>query len=338
MTRLILYSSLILLLFSCQRRDDIPDISGIKVTLTTQRFEKDFFLIDSAQVYQNIPALLDKYPNFTTDFLARILSIDPRWPSDSINSYVGNFINSYKNIYDTAEKIYSDFSPYEKKIKTTLQFIKYYFPNYRLPKKIITYIGPLDGYGDILGDSTLLIGLQHHLGSQSTYYKSAWLSETYPSYLTAQFTPDYIDINCAKNILNFDLYPAKETDAPLINRMVEEGKRLYVLSKFLPDKKEFMLIGYTEKQLSDCYTHEKMIWDMFIQNPLLQNNDPDIIKNYIGDSPKTIELGEGAPGNIGSFTGWQIVKKYMSKNEPLTLAQLLNTDDETIIKDTKYKP
>ena len=338
MAKFILYFSIVLCLFSCKQNNGIPDVSGIPVNLTTQRFEKDFFSIDSAQVYQHIPALLNKYPNFTTDFFGRILSIDPRWPSDSINRYVGNFINSYKNIYDTAEKVYSDFTPYEKNIKTTLQFIKYYFPDYQLPKKIVTYIGPLDGYGDILGDSTLFIGLQHHLGNQSTYYKSAWLSETYPSYLTAQFTPDYIDINCAKNILNFDLYPAKDNEEPLISKMIEQGKRLYVLSKFLPGKKEYMLIGYTEKQLSDCYDHEKMIWNMFIQNSLLQNNDPDIIKNYIGDSPKTIELGEGAPGNIGSFTGWQIVKKYMAKNEQLTLAQLLSTNDETIIKETKYKP
>jgi hypothetical protein len=63
-----------------------------------------------------------------------------------------------------------------------------------------------------------------------------------------------------------------------------------------------------------------------------------VIKNYIGESPKTQELGEASPGNIGSFAGWQIVKKYMDKNPGKTLKQLMSTDPELIFQEAKYKP
>src|SRR2546430_1110523 len=83
--------------------------------------------------------------------------------------------------------------------------------DYKLPTKIITYIGPLDGYGDALSGDELLIGLHHHLGATSSAYQSTWFQETYPDYIYKQFEPSYIPINCAKNILN-DIYPEKEND------------------------------------------------------------------------------------------------------------------------------
>jgi hypothetical protein len=95
--------------------------------------------------------------------------------------------------------------------------------------------------------------------------------------------------------------------------MVDKGRKLYMLSQLLPDKEEYKLIGYTEQQLKDCYKNESQIWDLFVQNNFLQTIDNNIIKNYVEEGPKTQELGEGSPGNIGSFTGWQIVKKIHGK-------------------------
>ncbi len=51
-----------------------------------------------------------------------------------------------------------------------------------------------------------------------------------------------------------------------------------------------------------------------------------------------MELGEASPGNIGSFAGWQIVKRYMNKNQDSTLLQLMHTDAEIIFQQAKYRP
>jgi uncharacterized protein YcfL len=42
------------LLFSCQSKNNIPDVSSIKVTLETKRFEQDFFAIDTNKVAESI--------------------------------------------------------------------------------------------------------------------------------------------------------------------------------------------------------------------------------------------------------------------------------------------
>ena len=329
-------------LFSaCNNKERIPDVSAIKVELSTERFEKDFFKVDSVNFTAQLEQLMGKYPSFGDNFLSTILNADPKWNPDITRNYVWGFIKAYRNVYDSSALIFGDFSPFEKEIKKGLQFVNYYFPKYIAPKKIITYIGPLDGFGDILADDAFIIGLQHHLGKDFPLYQSEMVQQVYPSYISNLFTPENIATNCLKNIV-LDMYPEKMDDKTLIQQMIEKGKRLYLLQKFLPYFKEYQIMGYSEEQMKGCYKNEIAIWDLFIKNNLLQTIDNNLIKNYIGESPKTQELvddeGKFAPGNIGSFAGWQIVKKYMSKNPAVTPEQLMKLDDEIVFSEAKYKP
>ena len=325
------------LLFSCNNAEKIPDVSDIKIQLSTQHFEKELFSLDTTNFSANLEKLIAGYPSFGENFLSTVLGIDPKWTSDSAASYVKGFIKAYKTIYDTSSLVYKDFTVYESEIKKGLQFVKYYFPNYKIPEKIITYIGPIDGYGDILSDDALIIGLHLHLGKNFSLYHSELVQQTYPDYISRRFEPDYIVVNSLKNIL-LDLYPEKLEEKTLVQQMVEKGKQVYLLSKVLPHTEEYKLIGYTPEQLKEVYAHEKNIWDLFVQNNLLQTNDENVIKNYVGESPKTQELGDASPGNIGAFAGWQIVKKYMQKNPGTTLKKLMTTDADTIFQEAKYKP
>jgi hypothetical protein len=323
--------------FSCNSGEKIPDVSNVKIELSTLRFEKELFTLDTVHFTTQLDQLIAKYPSFGENYLSTILGADPKWSNDSIAAYVKGFVQSYKNLYDSSQLLFKDFSKYENEIKTGLQFVKHYFPSYHTPGKIITYIGPLDGYGDIVSDDALIVGLHLHLGKNYSLYKSELVQQTYPEYLSLRFEPNTIATNCLKNIVD-DMYPEKMEDKSLVQQMVEKGKHLYVLSRLLPHEDENKLIGYTAVQLKDCYGYESRIWDLFVQNNLLQTIDDNVIKNYIGESPKTQELGEASPGNIGSFSGWQIVKKYMQKYPETTLQKLMATDDDIIFLEAKYKP
>ncbi|MBS1743185.1 MAG: hypothetical protein JST81_09130 [Bacteroidetes bacterium] len=334
--RLIIGLLLIVSIVSCNDKK-VPDVSHIKIEISSKHFEKDLFALDTNQLGTPLHQLISKYPSFGGLFMSTILVADPRWSEDTVTAYVKNFISSYRPVYDTSQVVFKDFTPYENEIKKALQYLHYYFPQYKLPHYIITYIGPMDGYGDLIIDDAIVVGLHTHLGKNYSAYRSAWVQETYPAYLTQRFEPSYISVNSMKNIV-LDMYPEKNDDKSLVVQMVEKGKRLYMLNAILPDKEEYKLIGYTEKQLKDCYAGEGQIWDLFIQNNLLQTLDNNIIKNYVSEGPKTQELGDGSPGNIGSFAGWQIVKKYMAKNPATTLPQLMALDAEKIFSEAKYKP
>ena len=324
------------LLFSCGQKKE-PDVSDIKIQLSTHRFEKELFALDTNNLAPQLDQLIARYPSFGENFLYKILGVDPTVSADSTTVYIRGFITAYRNVYDSVEKVFTDFSPYEKDIKNGLQFLHYYFPAYKAPKKIITFIGPLDGYGSGVSEDAFLVGLHAHLGQNFSMYSLPWVQEVYAGYISDRFEPGYIVINSMKNIV-LDMYPEKNEDFSLVIQMVEKGKKLYMLSKLLPTIPENKLIGYTEKQLKDCYKGEARIWDLFVQNNLLQTIDNNVIKNYVGEGPKTQELGEDAPGNIGSFAGWQIVKKFMEKNPDTKLPDLMNTPAETIFQQAKYKP
>jgi hypothetical protein len=322
---------------SCSNTEKTPDVSNIKIELSTRRFEKELFALDTANFSANLEQLVARYPSFGENFMYSILGADPKWNYDSVASYVKGFTAAYKNVYDSSNAVFADFSAYEKEIKKGLQYVKYYFPDYKIQKQIITYVGPLNGYGDIVSDDALITGLQLHLGKTFSLYKSELVQQTYPDYISNNFEPGYITVNCFKNIV-LDLFPEKMEDRSLVQQMVEKGKRLYVLSKLLPAEEEYKLIGYKQGQLKDAYEHERNIWDLFAQNNLLQTIDNNVIKNYIGESPKTQELGDASPGNIGAFTGWQIVKKYMKKFPEAGLQKLMTTDADIIFQEAKYKP
>ncbi|MEO6219709.1 MAG: hypothetical protein ABIO81_04725, partial [Ginsengibacter sp.] len=173
--------------------------------------------------------------------------------------------------------------------------------------------------------------------SNFSFYTSGQGRELYPEYISRTFTPRYIVINCMKNIID-DMHDDKSIGKALIEQMVEKGRRLFLLDKLLPNTPNHFKIGYTEKQLKNAYNNEAVIWDFFLSNDLLNNGEQNITKNYIGESPKTQELGEDAPGNIGSFAGWQIVKKFMSKHPEVTMDKLMSMDAREIYTSSKYKP
>jgi hypothetical protein len=307
------------------------------VDLKVQRFEKDFFAIDTNNILNELQRLRIKYPSFINDYTNQILGFDYKTPPDSLTKYIHLFIRDYRFVKDSADKLFSSFDTQLAEIIQGLQFVKYYFPTYNPPHQVITFIGPFDGYSDVITKDAFAIGLQLHMGSDFSFYKSDISRDIFPEYISMRFTPAHIPVNLIKTVID-DLFPDNSMGKPLIEQMVEKGKRLYLLDKCLPYTPGYLKIGYTEAQLKDCYANEAVIWDFFLTNDLLNNADQNIVKNYIGESPKTQELGEGSPGNIGAFSGWQIVKKYMDKNSGVSLEQLMKTPAREVYSTSKYKP
>ena len=333
-------------LTSCGDGVNAPDVSDIKVPLETSRFEQDFFLIDTNNITASLQQLQAKYPGFLNDFVVNILGIPllPH-PDTAVDGAIKKFITGYRTIKDTADLVFRSFDKPVNEVKKGLAFAKHYFPEYKLPTKLITFIGPLDayfqgslgGYGDIITNEGLAIGLQLHLGKQFSVYKTEMGQQMYPEYISRKFEPEYIPVNSMKNVID-DLFPEKFVDRPLIDQMIEKGKRLYVLDKLLPYTPDTLKIGYTQKQLQGCYENEAGIYNLFLHNNFLYSIEPSVNKNFLQDGPKTEELGDASPGFIGLFVGWQIVKKYMEKNSGLQLDQLMMTDSRKIFEEAKYKP
>ncbi len=150
--------------YSC-KNNSIPDVSGIKIDVKVERFEKDFFSIDTNKILPSLDELKNKYPLFINDFMGQILGFSAQTPPDSLAKYVRAYIKDYKFVKDSADKLFGDFDSQAKDIKNGLQFVKYYFPDYKIPDKIITFIGPFDGYSDVLTKDALEYWLVRRTGT-----------------------------------------------------------------------------------------------------------------------------------------------------------------------------
>ncbi len=342
----ILILSLAVFLWSCTGTG-APDVSNIKVNIKLERFDRDFFNIDTNNIRTSLQNLQKQYPAFLPGFIENILGL----PLDSVmnnssraSDAVRQFVRDYRPVKDSCEKMFGDFSIEEKEISHALKYVKYYFPRYRLPEKLITFIGPMDAFfstsfgiqGDIIAPQALGVGLQLHLGRDFSFYTSPAGRDLYPEYISYNFDQKHIAVNAMKNIVD-DMYPGNRGGS-LVEMMVTSGRKYYLLKKFLPGTGEDVLLGYTDEQLKSSQKNESVIWDFFLNNDLLNNSDPNIIKNYVGPNPKTQEFGEGSPGDLGSFAGLQIVKKFMDENPKISLDSLMRIPSREVYERSRYKP
>ena len=326
---------LILFYCSCKNEKPAPDVSNIHITVQLQRFDKDLFAIDTNNTPSELSRLQQQYGSFLNDYLYNIMVLPPQ--PDSVTKKIKMFLHDYSFVYNTAQKQFKDFDEEFKQITKGLQYAKYYFPNYKTPERVITFIGPVEGYGNVLTQSGLAVGLQLYLGKNFPVYHSEFISEVYPDYQQRRFEPAYIPVNCMKNVIS-DIYPEKNTNDPLVYQMIDAGKRLYMLDHFLPQTADSLKTGYTQQQLKGCYDNEADIWNYFVENNLLFITDPVQIRDYMVDGPHTEAFGESSPGFLGQFVGWQIIKKWISLHDKTTLPQLINTPEKQIYDEAKYKP
>lgn len=320
-------------LFACKRGPKTPDVSAIKVDLQVLRFEQALFALDTNHLEEGLNKLNERYPGFAKDYLFNILGTTP----DSAARDTRSFLSSYRLMYDSSKLLFADFNPTRKTLVRGLQFVKYYFPKYPLPTKLVTFIGPINSYGNIITTDALAVGLQLYMGKNYSLYATDMGQQMYPAYISRRFEPAYIPLNCIKNIID-DMYPNKTLGKPLVEQMIEAGKRQYLLGLLLPEMPDSIKTGYTQAQLDNCNSNEAEIWSFFIQNNLLYESNPDLTKDYMNESPNTPPLGPDSPGMIGQFVGTKIVLKWIEKQATLSPEQLMQTPAKQIFEEARYKP
>ena len=329
-------------LFACKKKKGIPDVSDIKVDINLERFDRDFFTIDSNNILPGLNELNKKYPALTTIFLQNILGLD----SASTLPGVKRFISLSGGLYDTVNTIFKNTNDLEKDFKQGFQFVKYYFPQYKVPN-ITTIAGPVDAMAqsetgptpNFLATDFLGVSLQFYLGKNFSVYNDPFFIENVaPAYRSRRFSKEYI-IADAMQLVVSDIFPDKSGGKPLIEQMVEKGKQWYLLDKFLPTTPDSIKTGYTQQQINWCDENEGLIWSYIVKNEDLYSLNPGVIQTYIGEGPFTQGFSqELSPGNIGQWIGWQIVKKFVSKNPGLKPEEVMNTEAKKILDEAKYKP
>ncbi len=324
-------------LFACKSKKGIPDVSRIKADISLERFDQDFFSIDTNNIPFGLQKIQQEHPGFYWDFMREILGVNGSDTSLNTLLITKDFLRGYLPVYDSLQLTYKKTDWLEKELKKGFQFVKYYFPTYKTGN-VILFVGPFDSPGVAATRSGIAIGLQQYAGKDFSVYQSVPGQELFPLYISRRFAPEYITANCMKAVAE-DIFPDQSRGKPLIEQMIEKGKQWWLLDKFLPATPDSIKTGYTQQQLKWCRENEGLIWSYIVKNEDLNSLNTAVIQTYMGEGPFTQGFSqEFSPGNIGQWIGWQIIKKFVAKNPGMKPADVMKTEARKILEEAKYKP
>ena len=184
----------------------------------------------------------------------------------------------------------------------------------------------------VYADSLLLVSLDVYLGKQHDFYAD------YPMYIKENNTKEHLIVDVANAIINSQFPPSNYRS--FSSKIIEEGKKMYLLDVYLPSVSEKEKTGYTFAKLAWAKQQEEAVWKFFIENELLYSTDTKLNKRFIEDAPFSkfyTAQDNQSPGKIGSYIGWQIVRSFMKQND-VSLQKLIAIDAQSLLDQSKYKP
>ncbi len=302
---------------SCAKENKLAvDVSDVEVELHIDRFDTAFYntpIEELGRLKQTYPRL---FPEATPDsiWVAKMQDKDEQ------------------ELFAETQKLYKNFDAQEEELISLFKHVKYYYEGFQEPR-LITLLTNVDYERKVVyADSLLLVSLDVFLGADSPIYAD------FPEYIKKSFTNEHIAVAVASELAKREV--PRANDRTFIARMIQEGKALYMLDAFLPEKSDALKIGYSEAQIKWAAFNDVDIWKYFIESEYLFSTDQELSRRFIEDAPFSkffLANDNESPGKIGAWFGWQIVRAYMQQNE-VELREMLRTDNTEIFKKSKYKP
>jgi len=134
------------------------------------------------------------------------------------------------------------------------------------------------------------------------------------------------------------VYNFEPNDNKLLTAMINNGRQLYFTDLMLPETDDYLKMDYRKQDIEWCKKNEPEIWQFFVKKDLLYSTDMNDNAQYVNPGPQTSGMPDPAPGNIGTWLGWQIVRKYMQEHPETTMDQLMKLETSQILALSKYKP
>nr|WP_235891142.1 gliding motility lipoprotein GldB [Sphingobacterium lumbrici] len=325
---------------SCYQSDTIvrPDVSDMDLQIKIARFDQELSALDTSTILQKNSYWQRQYGLFYIDFMTEMLEVGHPKDSLQLESILKKVLikKDFADLSTAVATTFTNLERQEKELSQAFKYIKYYYPEYVLPR----FIAFISGFSfqTISGEDYLGIGLDMFLGADSEFYPA--LIQSIPRYISRRFTPENITPRVIETVLRQELFPQHDGDVNMLQHMIYNGKVLYAMDVILEGVADSLKIGYTSRQMEWIQRYQEDVWAWFIQENLLYSTDYMGVQKYFSEAPFTRELGENSESapKLGSYIGWMIVRKFMERNPGLDLKQLLAKDNaQDILEGSKFR-
>jgi hypothetical protein len=257
------------------------------------------------------------------------------YPNDSvfINELYSRFSNPHLDtlLMDT-KAVFGNGAQLKEELTVAFTNLKSYYPDFQTPR-VQTVITGLES-DMFVSDSLIIIGLDYYLGKNARFKPNMY------EYMLRRYDKNFI-VPSIMLLYGIDgRYNETDlTDRTVLADMITYGKAYYFAKHMMPCVPDSVFIGYTAEEMAGARANQDIIWKKLVEDEAFYSTSQQMKQRYIAERPKTYEIGDQAPGRIGTWVGWQIFNKYAERNADLALPQLMKVKDvKAIFTEAKYKP
>lgn len=301
------------------------EILSLPLDFKIEPLEDEFFQASTASDFL---FLLEKYPEFAESYLSAGSYPNKEVLAEELLEVHQDTL--LRELYQEVKINFPRIDSLETELANAFQYIKYYFPEFKVPK-VYTFVG---GFGsDIYIDKDILvIGLDYFLPAAHRFQPP-----DLPQYIAVRYQRPYI-VPMVVTAISAAFNKTDLGQNNLLAEIIYYGKSYHFTKAILPCTPDEFIIGYSAEEIQACFDNEQLIWAHFVENDLLFETNPFVIRKYTGEAPATDEISPDAPGRLGRWLGWNIVDDYVF-NQNIGLHQMMDeTDAGKIFKLSGYKP
>ena len=298
--------------------------SAPKVSIKIDRLEEKLMRCESRE---DVQAFLSENPSIAQTFF----QVPPGSPDTFLIEGLYKLVSdpNFDSLHHELQRVFPDLTELEKQFESAFSNLKSHYPQVRVPE-IKTMISGISN--DLfISDSLIIIGLDFYLGMDSKYRPLG-----YPDYISKRFDAAYL-VPSIMLILSDAYSQTDYSDKTMLAEMIYYGKAYAFTREMVPEAHDSLIIWYSEKELKDVKAHEDIVWAHFLQNELFYETNHMMKNKYLGERPKTLEIGNDCPGRVGAWLGWEIVKRYQEQEDDFSVL-MAEPSAASILQKSKYKP
>jgi hypothetical protein len=300
---------------SCQQPTELTEAVPI------QRLDSTLFACRSEAEVQRV---LNQNPGVARAYLSSLGT------GDSLAATLYRLVSdsTLRSFYQRTRTIFRD-NDFGSQFGEAFANLKTQYPNFKNPRVVTLFTG-FTGNDLYVSDSLIVIGLDYFAGPSVKFRPQVY------DYQLRKYVPEAV-VPQALLLLSAKYNETNLENRTLLAEMVYFGKSYEFVKEILPETPDSLLIGYTGRQLAETANAQDLVWAHFIDQKLLYETSPLRKVKYVGERPGTPEIGPRAPGSIGRWVGWQIVRRYRDNTNESFPDLMKNTNAQRILEQSGYR-
>lgn len=319
-----------------------PDVSGINLNVEVLRFDRAMMDIDTLDTGPGIARLDRDFGSFTNIFLKHVIPLrrgdfSPEEQKDVMRAFLTYPL--VKNIDRLVTDQFSDADIGEQQanLEQALRYYKYYLPEAAVPDTLVTYLSQFELAAFLYGEGQLAVGLDFYLGPDFDYLTVDPREPIFSAYLSRTYTPEHMTEKLMRVLI--EDYLPRPRAGRLVDYLLYEGKKLYLLDRVLPETSDHLIHEVTEEQMGWLERNEIAIYAQLQKENQFYSTDPTLIKKLTQPAPYSQGMPRESPGQAVNFLGKRIIESYVRANPKVTMAELMAIEDgQQILAGARYKP